>query len=98
MKVLLIDPSRSYHGQSQAIRLNLPLGPLYVAAVLENNGFDVSVFDCKVAEKTRLENATDARHFGVDDNYFMEVIADEKPDVVGISCMFTAQFDNYLHR
>ena len=36
MKVLLIETSRTYHGKSKGVRLSLPLGLLYMGAVLED--------------------------------------------------------------
>ena len=42
MKILLIETSRTYHDKSKGVRLSLPLGLLYMGAVLEEEGFEVS--------------------------------------------------------
>ena len=55
MKILLIDTNRTYDKRTKGVRLSLPLGLLYLAAVLEKNGFDVSVLDCKISKKTRIK-------------------------------------------
>lgn len=97
MKILLVETSRTYHGKSKGIRLSLPIGLLYIGAVLEDEGFEVSLFNCLVCPETRVKEIPDFIHHGVDDEYFKEMIAKESPDIVGISCPFTAQFDNFVH-
>jgi len=37
MKVLLINPSKIYQHNAKGVRLGLPLGLMYIAAVLEKN-------------------------------------------------------------
>ena len=97
MKVLLIETSRTYHGKSKGVRLSLPLGLLYMGAVLEEEGFEVSLFNSLVSSKTRVKEIPGFLHHGVDDDYFKEMIAKESADIIGISCPFTAQFDNFVH-
>ena len=97
MKILLIETSRTYHGKSKGIRLSAPLGLLYIGAVLEENDFEVVLFNSLTCPKTRVIEKDGFLHHGVDDDYFKEVIAQEAPDVIGISCPFTAQFDNFTH-
>ena len=97
MKILLIDTNRTYDKRTKGVRLSLPLGLLYLAAVLEKNGFDVSVLDCKISKKTRIKKiVNEMTHHGLDDEDFKDLIKKENPDIVGVSCMFTAQFENYL--
>ena len=97
IKVLLVETSRTYSKSSKGVRLSLPLGPLYLAAVLEGEGFDVSVQDCKIAKKTRIkEISNDEVHHGLDNDDFKSLVEKENPDIVGVSAMFTAQFENYL--
>jgi len=77
--------------------MSLPLGLLYIASVLEKAGYNVSVYSCLCSPKTRVVDDGNIIHHGVNDNDFKEAIALEKPDIVGISCPFTAQFEQYLH-
>ncbi len=97
MKILLIETSRTYHGKSKGVRLSLPLGLLYMGAVLEEEGFKVSLFNNLVCPKTRVKNIPGFLHHGVDDDYFKDIVEKESPDIIGISCPFTAQFDNFVH-
>jgi hypothetical protein len=68
-----------------------------MGAVLEEEGFEVSLFDSLVCPKTRVKEIPDFLHHGVDDDYFKDVVEKELPDIIGISCPFTAQFDNFVH-
>jgi len=45
MKVLLINPSKIHRRGTKGVRLGLPLGLMYVAAVLEKNSIPVKIFD-----------------------------------------------------
>ena len=97
MKILLIDTNRTYDERTKGVRLSLPLGLLYLAGVLEAEGYQVSVLDCKIAKKTRIKKLKNGlTHHGLDDDDFKDLIKAENPDLVGVSCMFTAQFENYL--
>jgi magnesium-protoporphyrin IX monomethyl ester (oxidative) cyclase len=97
MNILLLETSRTYSERSKGVRLSLPLGPLYLAAVLEGEGHGVSILDCKIAKKTRIkEISKNEVHHGLDNDDFKSLIKKEDPDIVGVSAMFTAQFDNYL--
>ena len=72
MKILLIETSRTYHGKSKGVRLSLPLGLLYMGAVLEEEGFEVSLFNSLVCSKTRVKEIPGFLHHGVDDDYFKD--------------------------
>ena len=63
----------------------------------------IFLFSC--AEQIDIEATIDERakkianemtHHGLDDEDFKDLIKKENPDIVGVSCMFTAQFENYL--
>lgn len=67
--VLLIHPRLEVHGSP-------PLGLGYIAAVLEKNGFTVSIFDFN-----------QKRHLSDDMASLKTVIGSEKPKLVGIGCL-----------
>ena len=98
MKILLISPSYFYPPNARELSLSLPLGPMYIAAVLEREtDFSVSIFDCRISNGTKIKDNSNGVYHGVSDNYFKSIIEEESPDVVGITCMFSSQFDNSLH-
>ena len=72
MKILLIETSRTYHEKSKGVRLSLPLGLLYMGAVLIEEGFEVSLFNSLVCPKTRVKKIPGFLHHGVDDDYFKD--------------------------
>jgi len=97
MKVLLINPNRTFPPNSRKPTLTLPLGILYIAAVLEREGIYVSIYDCLLTRDTRSKNVNEVIHYGVDDRVLWDAISKIKPDIVGISVPFTVQISNLLH-
>jgi radical SAM superfamily enzyme YgiQ (UPF0313 family) len=77
MKILLINPSSSFISKSWAYRKFFtpiaPLGVAYIAAVLEKNGFKVSVCD-QFADR-------------LDDRALLDIISSQKPDLIGFSAL-----------
>ena len=65
MKVLLIETSRTYHGKSKGVRLSVPLGLLYIGAILEEDDIEVSLFNSLVCPKTRVKEQNGFLHHGV---------------------------------
>jgi len=70
---------------------------MYIASVLESECIDVSIFDCLISDGTRIKSVPGGIHQGVEDDYFKDVVAKQAPDIVGITCPFTPQIDNFLH-
>jgi hypothetical protein len=75
MKILLINPPRVYYPGSKEARVGLPLGLMYLAAVLEENGYRPKILDClihpeakksKNKKQTRLASTPNLRHFFYD--------------------------------
>lgn len=93
-KIFLILPSltiESYEPKS----LVCPLGLGYIAAVLEKN-YHVKILDC-LAEGFDNETMT-AKYitYGLSLEEIKDRIKDFRPDMVGVSCMFSVQFYNAL--
>jgi len=97
MRILLINPSRTYYQGSKGARAGLPLGLLYLAAVLEKNDYQPRVFDCLNAPQSRLMTGEGKIIHGLTDDIILETIKKEKPHVVGITNPFTAQIENAIH-
>ena len=97
MKILLINPNRTYYEGSKDIRLGLPLGLLYIASVLEKNNLEPKIFDCLISDKSKIVEYEDVVVHGVSDEVVLDKIKEESPDVVGITSPFTAQIDNAIH-
>jgi len=97
MKVLLINPGRTYYEYSKDIRLGLPLGIMYIASALEKEAIPVSLFDCLISRQTQIYETPEGKHHGVSDEIICDIVTKTAPDIVGITCPFTAQIDNLLH-
>tara|TARA_Y100000310_G_scaffold283462_2_gene305445 strand:- start:4326 stop:5804 length:1479 start_codon:yes stop_codon:yes gene_type:complete len=85
MKVLIVNAPLSLAEQAgnsslaKVGNLQQPLGVLYIAAVLEKEGFDVIVYDCPQLDITMPE--------------LRDLVAKEKPSLIGYSCT-TLSFNN----
>jgi len=95
MKTLLINPPQTFFPGSLEAFVSLPLGIMYIAAVLETHGYDVEIFDSLVAD-LRLKNIGDAKHYGMSWEKIREQIRRHKPDIVGITNPSSAQVDNAI--
>jgi magnesium-protoporphyrin IX monomethyl ester (oxidative) cyclase len=95
MKTLLINPPETGVKNSLMI-VGLPLGILYIAAVLEKNGKKVEVFDSIIYD-TKLnirDTGNGTVHVGASWRRIEEEIRRKKPDIVGISNQFSSQAHN----
>lgn len=92
MKIVLINPPRIYRPGSKGIRVGLPMGLMYIAALLEKNNYEVKIFDSLISLDALISRETNGviRH-GVKDENLIKFIKEENPDIVGISSSFTAQ-------
>jgi magnesium-protoporphyrin IX monomethyl ester (oxidative) cyclase len=95
MKTLLINPPQTFFPGSQSVVAGLPLGIMYIAATLENNGYEVEILDTLIADFKPLKKG-DAKYYGMPGEKIKEEIKRSKPDIVGITCPFTAQVDNAI--
>lgn len=97
-KVLLIQPPAFSNNTRGDMNPNAPLGIAYIAAVLERDGFDVSILDAFVEgwdQEVRIN--PEKILVGLTYEQIEKLIAEANPDVVGITSMFTSQRKN-AHR
>jgi len=94
MRILLVrPPARRFPGQVEP-SAGLPLGCLYIAAVLEAADHDVSVLDCQLYDDDQSCWRWDGSEvFGTPWSEVEREIRRYSPDLVGISNQFTAQID-----
>jgi len=90
MKILLINPPQTFFPGSDIPAANLPLGLLYVAAVLDNAGYDVEVLDAFMTTLP-FRKKGDTIEVGMSYEKIKEEIDLRKPDIVGIANPFTSQ-------
>lgn len=95
-RVLLINPPRNLINYKTQF-ISPPLGLAYIAPVLEREGIEVSILDA-IAEGfyniERIEN--DIYKCGLSWDEIEQRIREYRPNIIGVSCMFTARFANAL--
>jgi magnesium-protoporphyrin IX monomethyl ester (oxidative) cyclase len=95
MKILLINPPQTFFQGSEPPAGSLPLGLMYLAAVLDKAGYQVEILDAFMADcepQTVGEDTTIGMHF----DQIEAEIRQRKPDIVGVSGPFTSQIENTL--
>ncbi|MEM2098660.1 MAG: radical SAM protein [Candidatus Bathyarchaeia archaeon] len=95
MKILLINPPQTFYPGSDAPAGNLPLGLMYIAAVLEKAGHNVEILDALMTE-ARFIKIKDTLQVGMPYDQIQTEIRRRKPEIVGISNPFTCQVDNAI--
>jgi anaerobic magnesium-protoporphyrin IX monomethyl ester cyclase len=93
MKVLLINPPQVFYPGSDAPAGNLPLGLMYIAAVLDKAGYKVEILDAFMTDAV-FRKVNDTLEVGMSYAKIREEIQRRKPDIVGIANPFTCQTDN----
>ncbi len=92
-RVMLIYPPVSFSPQSMK-QSHLPLGLAYVAAVLRGHA-DIEVLDAAAEGYHHEERAGEKLfRYGLPFDKIEERIRRFKPDLVGVSCIFSSQFRN----
>jgi magnesium-protoporphyrin IX monomethyl ester (oxidative) cyclase len=95
MKVLLINPPQQFYLGSEPPAGSIPLGLMYLAAVLDKAGYVVELLDAFITDFKPQKNG-DIVTVGMPFSQIEEEIRSRKPDVVGISGPFTSQVGNAL--
>jgi anaerobic magnesium-protoporphyrin IX monomethyl ester cyclase len=93
MKVLLINPPQIFYPGSDPPAGNLPLGLMYLAAVLEKAGYKPEILDAFMTEP-HFHKIGDILEVGMPTQKIREEIQRRKPDIVGIANPFTCQVEN----
>lgn len=92
-KVMLIIPpdTRPMDMLADKVRIGLvaPLGVAYIAAVLEQNGYDVKILDCVAEGYGKSSPYNNEIRYGLTDSEIYQKLDYFKPDLVGVSCMFS---------
>lgn len=91
MKILLIRPPYSSFDDMSPVRIGLPLGAMYIAAMLEKKCHEVKIFDSLVYNDFVGKN-----HIGASWKRIKQEITDFSPDVIGITNQFSQQIANVI--
>lgn len=94
-KILLINPTNTMPVDSVR-RIGEPLGLLYLGASLINAGYEVIVFDMTLEGYDNCEINNGYVTYGSGPNDLKNKLMETNPDIVGVSCMFTAREQNTI--
>lgn len=94
MKVLLINPPQTFYPGSEQPAGNLPIGLMYIAAVLQKADYKVEILDAFMAATFQKNRET--INVGMPFEQIKQEINARKPDIVGISGPFTCQIENSI--
>ncbi|MCJ7614644.1 B12-binding domain-containing radical SAM protein [Candidatus Bathyarchaeota archaeon] len=95
MKTLLINPPQTFFPGSDIPTANLPLGLLYVAAVLDEAGCKTEILDAFMTDLP-FRKIGDVTEVGMPYERIKEEIQRRKPDIVGIANPFTSQVEHAI--
>lgn len=95
MKVLLINPPQTFYPGSDMPAGNLPLGLMYIAAVLEKSGYKTEILDAFMTDDPFRKEGRIIR-VGMHFEQIKRQIQKYKPDIVGIAGPFTSQMEHAL--
>ncbi|MFC1486295.1 B12-binding domain-containing radical SAM protein [Thermoproteota archaeon] len=95
MKTLLINPPQTFFPGSDPPSANLPLGLLYIAAVLDEAGYNVEILDTFMSDLPfRMKG--NIIEVGIPYEKIKEEIQRRKPNIVGIANPFTSQVEHAI--
>jgi anaerobic magnesium-protoporphyrin IX monomethyl ester cyclase len=94
MKVLLINPPQTFYPGSEQPAGNLPLGLMYIAAILQKADYNVEILDAFLAATFHKNGETIT--VGMSFERIKQEIQSRKPNIVGISGPFTCQIENSI--
>ena len=94
MKVLLINPPQTFYIGSEQPAGNLPVGLMYIAAVLKSADYKVEILDAFM--DAAIQKNGDTLNVGMPFEQIKQEIRVRKPEIVGISGPFTCQIENSI--
>ena len=94
MKILLINPPQTFYPGSEQPAGNLPIGLMYIAAVLKKAGYQVEILDAFMSATLRKNGETVT--VGMPFEEIKKEIQSRKPQIVGIAGPFTCQIENSI--
>jgi magnesium-protoporphyrin IX monomethyl ester (oxidative) cyclase len=95
MNLLLINPPQTFYPGSDPPAGNLPLGLMYIAAVLDKAGYKVEILDAFM-KGSAFRKVGDTTDVGMPYEEIKEEIRRRKPDIVGIANPFTCQVEHAI--
>jgi len=93
MKVLLINPPQTFYPGSDLPAGNLPLGLMYIAAMLQKSGYQAEILDAFMTGSSFRKDG-ETVNVGMPFEEIKQEISKRKPNIVGVAGPFTCQIEN----
>ena len=93
MKILLVNPPQTFYPGSESPAGNLPLGLMYIAAMLQKSGYHVEILDAFMKGGLPRKDGENLA-VGLPFDEIKREIETRKPNIVGIAGPFTCQIHN----
>jgi magnesium-protoporphyrin IX monomethyl ester (oxidative) cyclase len=93
MNILLVNPPQTFFPGSDLAAGNLPLGIMYLAAVLDKAGYKVEILDAFMSDSTP-RTIGDTVEIGLTHDKIREEIKQRKPDILGVANPFSTQIEH----
>jgi magnesium-protoporphyrin IX monomethyl ester (oxidative) cyclase len=93
MKILLINPPQTFYPGSEPPAGNLPLGLMYIAAMLTKAGYQTEILDAFMIDGLFRKNG-ETINVGMPFERIKQEIHSRKPDILGVAGPFTCQIEN----
>src|SRR3989344_1006311 len=94
IKKILLVSTRYTLFKDDVRRCVAPIGLAYLAAFLEKDGYEVKILDAAAEGYDNVKVHGEFLTYGLDDEEIRKKIVEFKPDVVGVSCIFSTQYEN----
>lgn len=88
--LLIFPPSTVYFGDPTVPVATPPLGLAYLAGYLEKYGFPVAILDAVAEGGIHKKKKEKFIRYGLRDEEILKKIKNYSPDIVGITCLYTA--------
>ena len=92
-KILLMTPRYTLY-KNDIRRAVTPMGLASIAAFLEKEGYEVKIIDVAIEGYHNLKEHGEFVTYGLSDEEIKKNIKEFNPDVVGVSCIFSTQYEN----
>jgi len=96
MKILLFNPYYSFTGETYVFyRASVPHGLLSIAAFLQQHNIKTKIYELGIFDEKDVIREGDKVRCGVCDNKIRNILYEERPDLIGISDMYTVFHSDY---
>lgn len=96
LNILLIRPPATFYPGAVRPLISLPVGLLSMAALLERNSFQVSVYDAQLNVANPVTRVGSTIVMGASWDAVEANLRSSAADIIGISCRFSSQLSNTL--